>query len=193
MWDLPRWLSGKESTWQCRRCKRCEFNPWVEKIPWSRKWQPTLVFLPGKLHEQRCLVGCSPWGLKELDATEHRHTHTHKHTVTACLTFWGTSKLLSKVAAPFYISTSIKQSTCSPTLNCIHSSGCEVVSLVVLIWISLKDNDVKDLFLCAYLSICTSFLDKSQFKSLHIWNWIVFLLLSYTVQVLYIFWVQVSN
>ena len=31
--------SDKESTCQCRRCKRCRFNPWVGKIPWSRKWQ----------------------------------------------------------------------------------------------------------------------------------------------------------
>ena len=40
------------------------FNPWVGKISWRRKWQPTLVFLPGKSHEQRNLVGYSPWGCK---------------------------------------------------------------------------------------------------------------------------------
>ena len=40
------------------------------KIPWRREWQPTLVFLPGKSHAQRILVGCSPWGLIELDVTE---------------------------------------------------------------------------------------------------------------------------
>jgi len=39
----------------------------------SRKWQPNPVFLPGKFHGQRSLVGCSPWGLKELDTTEHTH------------------------------------------------------------------------------------------------------------------------
>ena len=37
--------------------KRHEFYPWVKKIPWSRKWQPTLVFLLGKSHGQRSLVG----------------------------------------------------------------------------------------------------------------------------------------
>ena len=36
------------------------FDPWVGKIPWSRKWQPTPVFLPGKFHGQRSLVGYSP-------------------------------------------------------------------------------------------------------------------------------------
>ena len=40
--EFPRWLSGKESTCQCRRCRRHRFNPWVGKIPWKRKWQPIL-------------------------------------------------------------------------------------------------------------------------------------------------------
>ena len=44
---LSMCLGGKESTCQCRRCG---FNPWVKKIPWRRKWQPTPVFLPGKSH-----------------------------------------------------------------------------------------------------------------------------------------------
>ena len=36
---LPRWLRGKEST-----DRRHEFNPWVRKFIWRRKWQPSLVF-----------------------------------------------------------------------------------------------------------------------------------------------------
>ena len=40
-----------------------------------RKWQPTSVFLPGKFHEQRSLVGYSPWCCKELDTTERLHFH----------------------------------------------------------------------------------------------------------------------
>ena len=49
------------------------FDPWLGKIPWSRKWQPTPVFLPGEFHGQRSLVGYSPWGHKESDTTEHAH------------------------------------------------------------------------------------------------------------------------
>ena len=60
---------------QCRTLERCGFNPWVRKIPWERKWQLTLVFLPGKSHRQRSLVGYSPWGCKESDTTEHTHTN----------------------------------------------------------------------------------------------------------------------
>ena len=57
------WLCGKESTCQC---KRHRFNPWVGTIPWRRKWQPTPLFLSGKAHEQRSLVGYSPWGHKRV-------------------------------------------------------------------------------------------------------------------------------
>ena len=56
---LPRWRSDKEPPCQCRRHKRCGFSPWVGKIPWSRAWQPTPVFLPGESHGQRSLVGYS--------------------------------------------------------------------------------------------------------------------------------------
>ena len=40
------------------------FDPWVGKIPWRRKWQPTPVFLPGESHGRRNLMGYSPWVAK---------------------------------------------------------------------------------------------------------------------------------
>ena len=67
---FPRWHTGKESTCQYRRCKRCGFDPWVGKILWSGKWQPTTVFSSAEFHGQRSLVGYSPWGGKESDMTE---------------------------------------------------------------------------------------------------------------------------
>ena len=54
--------------------QRPGFNHWVGKIPWRRKWQLTLVFLPGKSHGQRNVIGYSPWGRKESDMTEHAST-----------------------------------------------------------------------------------------------------------------------
>ena len=72
--------SGKESTCQCRTHKRCGFNAWIWKIPWSRKWQLTSVILPGKSNGQRSLACYSPWGLKESGRTEQLNTHTHTHT-----------------------------------------------------------------------------------------------------------------
>ena len=74
--------SANESACQCRRCKRHGFDPWVEKIPWSRKWQPIPVFLPGKFHEQRSMVGCSPWGHKDLGTTGTHGTETLKWKYT---------------------------------------------------------------------------------------------------------------
>ena len=50
-------------------------DPWVGKIPWRRKWQPTPVFLPGESHGRRSQVGYSPWGCKESDMTERLHFH----------------------------------------------------------------------------------------------------------------------
>ena len=70
--ELPRWHSGKESTHQHRRPKRHRFDSWVRKIPWSRKWQPIPVCLPGKFHGQRSLA---VHGTAESDTTEHMHTH----------------------------------------------------------------------------------------------------------------------
>ena len=66
------WLSdwttdGKESAWSC---ERPGFNPWIRKMPWKRKWQPTSVFLPGELHGQKSLAGYSPWACKESDTNE---------------------------------------------------------------------------------------------------------------------------
>ena len=56
-------LSGKEFACQCTRPG---FDPWVSKIPWRREWQLTPVFLPGKSHGQRSLLGYSPWGCKRV-------------------------------------------------------------------------------------------------------------------------------
>ena len=45
---LSRWLSGKKKKKKKIHLphRRCGFDPWVRKIPWRRKWQPTPVFLP---------------------------------------------------------------------------------------------------------------------------------------------------
>ena len=65
----------------CLQCRRHRFDPWVRRIPWRRKWQPTPVFLPRKSQGQSSLVGLNPWGFEESDPTEQTHTYTHTHTV----------------------------------------------------------------------------------------------------------------
>ena len=73
---FPGGTSGKEPVCQCKRLKRCGFDPWFRKIPWRWAWQPPIVFLPGESH------GEAPGGLQtidaELDMTEvAQHTCTH--------------------------------------------------------------------------------------------------------------------
>ena len=64
----------KESACQCKGLKRLRFNPWVGKIPWSRKWQLPSVFLPEKFHGQRNLLGYSSGGHKESTWLSTAHT-----------------------------------------------------------------------------------------------------------------------
>ena len=49
----------------CLQCGRPGFDPWVRKISWRSKCQSIPVFLPGKFHGWKSLVGCSLWGHKE--------------------------------------------------------------------------------------------------------------------------------
>ena len=76
---FPGGLVIKNLPVNARRHRRCRFYPWVRKIPWRRKWQPTPVFLPGKSHGQRSMAGYSLWCHRESDMTE-RLTHTYMYT-----------------------------------------------------------------------------------------------------------------
>ena len=57
--SLPQWLSSKGATYNAG-VKDTRVNPWVGKIPWRRKWQLILVFLPGESYGQRILASYSP-------------------------------------------------------------------------------------------------------------------------------------
>ena len=88
---------------------------WLGKIPWSRKWQPTPVFLPGESHRQRSPMGYSPPGHIVLDTTEHTYTHSisplyfiNKHGDSCS---WVTNTETRKTSVPF---SSVTQSC--PTL-----------------------------------------------------------------------------
>ena len=65
--DFPGGSDSKESA-----CGRPSFDPWVKKIPWRRKWQPTPVFLPGEFHGQRNLASYHSWDRKKSDTTEQQ-------------------------------------------------------------------------------------------------------------------------
>ena len=66
-WDSQVALVAKNPPANAGEHKRHGFDPWVGKVPWRRKWQPTPVFLRGKFHGQRSLASCSPWSRKGSD------------------------------------------------------------------------------------------------------------------------------
>ena len=73
---LPMWLSGKEFAFQHGSCRMHRFDPWVRKMPWRRKWQPTPVFLSTENSMDReAWRGDSSWGHKESDKTEQLNMH----------------------------------------------------------------------------------------------------------------------
>ena len=98
-------VSGKGSSCQCRRPRRCECNPWVRKIPWRRKWQSTPVFLPRESHGQRSLTGYSLWYSKELSVTaddEHdsQALQQREKSQRRQLSWWITSLVIFKEMTP---------------------------------------------------------------------------------------------
>ena len=68
-YSLVRFPDGSDGK-DCVQCRKPELDAQVGRIPWRRERQPTPVFLPGKFHEQRGLVGYSPCGCKESDMTD---------------------------------------------------------------------------------------------------------------------------
>ena len=102
-WGIPRWHSGRVSTCQCRRCKRCGFDPWVGKISWKRAWQPAPVGQEDPLEKEMethsiILTWRIPWTeepgrLQSMGFQRVRHNWAAKHThyLSLLLFVWGFS------------------------------------------------------------------------------------------------------
>ena len=144
--------SGKEPTCQCRRCKRHGFNPWVRKIPWRRKWQPTPVFLPGESHGQRSLAGYSPWGCKESDMTLPLSIYWFPYWLHQC-----TFPPIVNKGSLFPTFSSLLAISCLFHNNHFNMWVWGDMSLVVFICISLTSS-VEHLFIYV-VAICTSSLE----------------------------------
>ena len=95
---FPGGASCKEPACQCRRHRRLRFNPWVGKIPWRRRWQPTPVFLLKESHGQWSLVSYSPQGHKESKMTE-----VAKQTAKSNSSFQHGTKILCMLKCKWFI------------------------------------------------------------------------------------------
>ena len=125
---LPRWHSDKESACQCRRCRRPRFNPWIGKIPCSRKWQPTPAYLPGKSHGQRSLAGYSPWvhrqtGLSDFHFTSYMYIYIYIWTILSNYFIYS-----NKEKHLFVHCTIFKSHYCYSISDIYCSAGCKVWS-----------------------------------------------------------------
>ena len=110
------------------RRKWREFNPWVRKIPCSRKWQPAAIFLPGKSHGERSQAGYDPWSCKESGMTELLSTGTEDELVRIAVNWVekdmppGTARELWDLKAMLEICFSVLNRSLSVTLNPTTSS-----------------------------------------------------------------------
>ena len=146
---LPKWLSGKEVSCQCRKS---EFDPWIRKIPWRRKWQPTPIFLAGKSYGQWSREGYSPWGCKRVRqdwASTNMHLHIYAYFMKSHIIFHTNPNLHSHQQCR-----SSLFSTSLPTLAiyCLFLmiailTGVWWYLIVVLICISLTIGDIKHHFI----------------------------------------------
>ena len=152
-------ISGKEPTWQCKRCKRYGFAPWVRKIPWRRTWQPIPIFLPEEHHGQQsrpppsigsprvspnwvCVCLCT-----QVLTCMCTHTHTHPSSILApgpswwlfsSKGWWGVCPLLVSLVTdeptcsqfPFLLEASLPATMFCPTCSPLRSLGCHARALL---------------------------------------------------------------
>ena len=91
-WDSNPWQFGSKSI-PCLQCRRPGFSPWVGKLSWRRKWQPTPIFLPGKSHGRRNLVRLQSMGSQRVGhdwATSLTHSLYHAVPTYGILS-WGSN------------------------------------------------------------------------------------------------------
>ena len=91
------------------------FDPWVGKIPWRRKWQPTPALLPRKFRGLRSLVGYSPWGHQESDTNERLYFTSLQRTRCLWASF-GTSIVPTLgLVKMLFVHVEVQQSQCPYT------------------------------------------------------------------------------
>ena len=124
IYRLPWWLRGKESTCNAGVTGDKGLTPWVGKMPWRRKQQPTPVFLPGESYGQRRLASYSPWGRRVRHDWSDlaRSTAQNRCTVSSSFKHVSSSRMLS----------SWRGETVSVPLKSLYSRGRGTHALILL-------------------------------------------------------------
>ena len=140
---LPWWLRGTEST---RQCRTRGFDPWVQKIPWRRKWQPTPVFLPMKsdgLPEEP--GGLQSRGCKEWDMTE-------RLSIVQYVYVWDVISLLAH--SLFHLIRNIWMSQELLSRWLWHGTNLTSPSKLKSFWVTQEKEKTKENNTCLALTMC---------------------------------------
>ena len=119
---LPRWLSGKEPSCQCRSHG---FDPWGGQIPWKRKWQPTPVLLPGKSpwteKPGRPVTGIAKSQTGLANSAQHNNTHVKALTLSLMFSEWSISSVQSLSCVQLFATP--WTAACQPSLSITNSQS----------------------------------------------------------------------
>ena len=114
----------KNSPYQCRRCMRREFSPWIMKIPWRRASQPTPVFFPEESHGQRSLEDYSSQGHQGSEMTEATQKSSYYISISSLYT-------------PIYLYFPFYFQFCTSFLICIYRAIVNILSCIIYVLSSL--------------------------------------------------------
>ena len=168
-----QWFTGKEATCQCKRHWRHKFDPWVRKLPWRRKWQPTPVFVPGESHEQRSLAGYVHGVIKS-------QTQLSTHTLT-----WHVSYNIRDLQYVQFSSFFVCANLLYTLLlhYCILQINCKIAFCIIpyyyakqlsIFYWYLNNDKILKIYSCSYCFHYSSFICAGQY-SCHFSSVLVFL------------------
>ena len=117
-----------------KETKEMQFPSLAWEDPWSRKWQATLVFSPGKFQGRSRLVGYSPWGCKESDMTE-RSTYHSNITLCVCVYMYMCVYVYMHVYICVYVYVYMYMYVCIYVCVYIYMYVCMCICIFIYVYV----------------------------------------------------------